>query len=174
LLVVLFRSLFVPLKAVVVNLLSVGAAYGAVVAVFQWGWLGDIFRLGEPGPIEAWVPTMLFAIVFGLSIDYEVFLLSRIRERFRATGDNSRAVAEGLARSGRLIIAAAAIMVCVFSVFAFSADRPVQMLGLGLAVGIAVDATVVRLLLVPAMMEWLGDRNWWLPGWLDRLLPAHR
>jgi putative drug exporter of the RND superfamily len=174
LLVVLFRSLFVPLKAIVVNLLSVGAAYGAVVAVFQWGWLGDVFRLGEPGPIEAWVPMILFAIVFGLSIDYEVFLLSRIRERFNATGDNSRAIAEGLARSARLIAAAAAIMVCVFAVFAFSADRPLQMLGLGLAVGIAVDATVVRLLLVPAMMELLGDRNWWLPGWLDRLLPARR
>jgi putative drug exporter of the RND superfamily len=170
-LMVLFRSILVPLKAVLVNLLSVGAAYGVVVAVFQWGWAGELFRLGEPGPIEAWVPMMLFAIVFGLSIDYEVFLLSRIKERFQLTGDNTTAVADGLARSARLIAAAAAIMVCVFGAFAFSADRGLQMLGLGLAVAIAVDATLVRLVLVPATMELLGNRNWWLPAWLGRLLP---
>jgi putative drug exporter of the RND superfamily len=164
LLAVIFRSILVPAKAVLVNLLSVGTAYGVIVAVFQWGWFGGLLGLGGPGPIEPWVPMMLFAITFGLSIDYEVFLLSRIRERFDATGDNSEAVAYGLARSARLIFAAAAIMVCVFGAFALLAARELQMLGLGLAVAIAVDATVVRLVAVPATMELLGDRNWWLPG----------
>jgi len=165
---VLFKSLLVPLKAVLVNLLSVGAAYGVLVAVFQWGWLG----LVQPGPIEAWVPMMLFAIVFGLSIDYEVFLLSRIRERYLATGDNSLAVADGLARTARVISAAAAIMVCVFVAFALSTDRALQMLGLGLAVAIAADATIVRLVLVPATMELAGTWNWWMPSWLARVLPG--
>jgi putative drug exporter of the RND superfamily len=164
LLALIFRSILVPLKAVLVNLMSVGAAYGVVVAVFQWGWLGGVFGVGEPGPIEPWVPMMLFAITFGLSIDYEVFLLSRIRERYDLTGDNAESVAYGLARSARLIFAAAAIMVCVFGSFALLADRGMQMLGLGLAAAIAVDATLVRLVLVPATMELLGDGNWWLPG----------
>jgi putative drug exporter of the RND superfamily len=164
LLALIFRSVLVPLKAVLVNLLSVGAAYGVVVAVFQWGWLGGVFGVGDPGPIEPWVPMMLFAITFGLSIDYEVFLLSRIRERYDLTGDNAASVAYGLARSARLIFAAAAIMVCVFGSFALLADREMQMLGLGLATAIAVDATLVRLVLVPATMELLGDRNWWWPG----------
>jgi putative drug exporter of the RND superfamily len=168
LLAIIFRSILVPAKAVLVNLLSVGTAYGVIVAVFQWGWLGGLFGLGGPGPIEPWVPMMLFAITFGLSIDYEVFLLSRIRERFDATGDNSDAVAHGLARSARLIFAAAAIMVCVFGAFALLAARELQMLGLGLAVAIAIDATVVRLVAVPATMELLGDRNWWLPMRMSR------
>ena len=172
LLTLIFRSVLVPLKAVLVNLLSVGAAYGVVVAVFQWGWLGSLFGVGEPGPIEPWVPMMLFAITFGLSIDYEVFLLSRIRERYDLTGDNAASVAYGLARSARLIFAAAAIMVCVFGAFALLADREMQMLGLGLATAIAVDATLVRLVLVPATMELLGDRNWWLPGGRGRPAPA--
>jgi putative drug exporter of the RND superfamily len=176
LLAAVFRSILVPLKAVLVNLLSVGAAYGVVVAVFQWGWLGAVLGLGEPGPVEPWVPMMLFAITFGLSIDYEVFLLSRIRERFDRTGDNSDAVAHGLARSARLIFAAAAIMVCVFGAFALLANRELQMLGLGLATAIAVDATLVRLLLVPATMELLGGRNWWWPTWRrprsDQSLPT--
>jgi putative drug exporter of the RND superfamily len=162
LLAIIFRSILVPAKAVLVNLLSVGTSYGVIVAVFQWGWLGDLFGLGGTGPIEPWIPVMLFAITFGLSIDYEVFLLSRIRERFDATGDNSEAVAYGLARSARLIFAAAATMVCVFGAFALLAARELQMLGLGLAVAIAIDATVVRLVAVPATMEWLGERNWWL------------
>jgi putative drug exporter of the RND superfamily len=172
LLVVSFRSLLVPLKAVGVNMLTVGAAYGVVVAVFQWGWFGGLLGLGQPGPIEPWVPMMLFAIVFGLSIDYEVFLLSRIREHHRATGDSSTAVADGLARCARLIFAAAAIMVFVFAGFALLAQRELQILGLGLAVSIAVDATLVRLVVVPSLMELAGERNWWLPGWLDRLLPG--
>jgi putative drug exporter of the RND superfamily len=172
LLAVVFRSVLVPLKAIVVNLLTVGAAYGVVVAVFQWGWLGGVFGQGQPGPIEPWVPMMLFAITFGLSIDYEVFLLSRVREYFDDTGDNATAVSYGLARSARLIFAAAAIMVCVFGAFALLANREMQMLGLGLAVAIAVDATLVRLVLVPTTLELLGDRNWWWPARLQRARPA--
>jgi putative drug exporter of the RND superfamily len=171
LLALIFRSILVPFKAVVVNLLSVGAAYGVLVAVFQWGWFGSVLGQGGPGPIEPWVPMMLFAITFGLSIDYEVFLLSRVRERFVQTGDNATAVAYGLARSARPIFASAAIMFCVFAGFALLASRELQMLGLGLAVAIAVDATFVRLLLVPATMELLGDRNWWQPRWMRRVLP---
>ena len=171
LLLFVYRSVLVPLKAVVMNLLSIGAAYGVVVAVFQWGWGAGLIGV-EPAPVEAWVPMMMFAIVFGLSMDYEVFLLSRIRERYFATGDNSTAVADGLARTARLITAAAAIMVFVFGAFVLSADRALQLIGFGLAVAVLLDATVVRLLLVPATMEMLGDRNWWLPNWLERRLPA--
>jgi RND superfamily putative drug exporter len=172
LLLLVFRSLLVPLKAVVMNLLSIGAAYGVVVAVFQWGWGAGVIGAGEPGPVEAWAPMMLFAIVFGLSMDYEVFLLSRIKEEYDRTGDNATAVAHGLAATARVITAAAAIMVVVFAGFVLSADRELQLFGLGLAVAVLVDATVVRLVLVPATMELLGDRNWWLPRWLDRVLPA--
>jgi RND superfamily putative drug exporter len=171
LLLTVFRSVLVALKAVIMNTLSIGAAYGAVVAIFQWGWGADLLGLGEPGPIDAWVPVMLFAIVFGLSIDYEVFLLSRIREEYDVSGDTSRAVADGLAKTARLITAAAAIMISVSGGFVLSAERSVQLFGLGLAVAIFVDAAIVRTLLVPAAMELLGDRNWWLPRWLDRLLP---
>lgn len=171
LLMVVFRSLLVPLKAVVMNLLSIGAAYGVLVAVYQWGWGLSLLGGGKEGPIEAWVPIMLFAVVFGLSMDYEVFLLSRIREEYDRTGDNGQSVADGLALTARVITAAAAIMVCVFGSFVFSAERELQMVGFGLATAILVDATIVRLVLVPATMELLGDRNWWLPGWLDRILP---
>jgi putative drug exporter of the RND superfamily len=171
LLMAVFRSLLVPLKAVIMNLLSIGAAYGVIVAVFQWGWLGGAFGLGREGPIESWAPMMLFAIVFGLSMDYEVFLLSRIKEEYNRSGDNATAVADGLARTARLITAAAAIMFCVFGAFVLNADRSLQLFGMGLAVAVLVDATVVRLLLVPATMELLGDRNWWIPAWLDRILP---
>lgn len=171
LLMAVFRSLLVPLKAVIINLLSVGAAYGVLVAVFQWGWLPGVFEVGRPGPIEAWVPMIMFAIVFGLSMDYEVFLLSRIREEYNRTLNNSAAVAEGIARTARLISAAAGIMVCVFGAFVLSGERSLQMMGMGLAVAIAVDATLVRLVLVPSTMELLGDRNWWLPLWLRRRLP---
>jgi RND superfamily putative drug exporter len=171
LLMVVFRSLLVALKAVVVNLLSIGAAYGVVVAVFQWGWGADLIGVGKAGPFEAWAPMMLFAIVFGLSMDYEVFLLSRIREDYDRSGDNAVAVANGLASTARVITAAAAIMVFVFGSFVLGADRAIKLFGLGLAVAVLLDATVVRLVLVPATMELLGDRNWWLPRWLDRILP---
>jgi RND superfamily putative drug exporter len=171
LLLAVFRSVLVAVKAVIMNTLSIGAAYGAVVALFQWGWGADLLGLGEPGPVEAWAPMTLFAIVFGLSIDYEVFLLSRMKEEYDLTGDTSTAVADGLAKTARLITAAAAIMVCVAGGFVLSDERGVQIFGLGLAVAIFVDAAIVRTLLVPAAMELLGDRNWWLPRWLDRILP---
>ena len=170
LLMLVFRSLLVPLKAVLMNLLSIGAAYGVVVALFQWGWLGDLTGVA-PGPIEAWVPMMLFAVVFGLSMDYEVFLLSRVREEWLRTGDSRTSVADGLAATAKVITAAAAIMVVVFGSFMLEFERTMKMMGTGLAVAILFDATIVRMLLVPATMELLGDRNWWLPGWLDRLLP---
>jgi putative drug exporter of the RND superfamily len=170
LLMAVFRSLLVPLKAVVMNVLSIGAAYGVIVAVFQWGWTKDVFGI-EKGPIEAWVPMMMFAIVFGLSMDYEVFLLSRMKEEFDRTGDNATAVADGLAVTARVITAAALIMVCVFSAFVLGDNRQLKLFGLGLAAAVAIDATIVRMLLVPATMELLGARNWWLPKWMDRLLP---
>jgi RND superfamily putative drug exporter len=172
LLLVVFRSLLVPLKAVVVNLLSIGAAYGVMIAVFQWGWLKDVFGVGKAGPIEAWIPMMLFAIVFGLSMDYEVFLLSRIKEDYDRSGDNTTAVAHGLALTARLITAAAAIMICIFGSFVLGDLRVLKMVGFGLGVAVLIDATIVRLVLVPATMELLGDRNWWLPkrlGWIPRL-----
>jgi RND superfamily putative drug exporter len=170
LLMVVFRSLLVPLKAVIMNLLSIGAAYGIIVALFQWGWLGDITGV-EQAPIEPWAPMMLFAVVFGLSMDYEVFLLSRIREEWTRTGDSQTSVADGLAATAKVITAAAAIMVVVFGSFMLEDDRTLKLMGTGLAVAILLDATIVRMLLVPATMELLGDRNWWLPAWLDRILP---
>jgi putative drug exporter of the RND superfamily len=169
-LMAVFRSVLVPLKAVAMNLLAIGAAYGIVVAVFQWGWGGSILGI-EPGPIEPFIPMMLFAIVFGLSMDYEVFLLTRIREEYDRTGDNSTAVADGLAATARVITAAALIMVFVFASFMLEDMRTVKILGLGLAAAVAIDATVVRMLLVPATMELLGDKNWWIPRRLDRVLP---
>ena len=171
LLMVVFRSLLVPLKAVIVNLLSVGAAYGVTVAIFQWGWGMNLIGVDKSGPVEAWAPMMLFAIVFGLSMDYEVFLLSRMKEEYDRTGDNATAVADGLAATARVITAAALIMVCVFSAFVLGDDRSLKLFGLGMAVAVLIDATVVRMLLVPATMELLGERNWWLPKWLDRILP---
>jgi RND superfamily putative drug exporter len=170
LLLVVFRSVLVPLKAVIMNLLSIGAAYGIVVALFQWGWLSDITGV-QPAPIEPWAPMMLFAIVFGLSMDYEVFLLSRIREEWHRSGDSRRSVADGLSATAKVITAAAAIMVFVFGSFILEDDRTVKLMGVGLATAIFLDATIVRMLLVPATMELLGDKNWWLPRWLDRLLP---
>ena len=170
LLMVVFRSLLVPLKAVLMNLLSIGASYGVVVALFQWGWLSDLTDV-RPAPIEPWAPMMLFAIVFGLSMDYEVFLLSRVREEWHRTGDSRRSVADGLAATAKVITAAAAIMVVVFGSFLLENDRVVKLMGTGLATAILLDATIVRLLLVPATMELLGDKNWWLPRWLERILP---
>ena len=171
LLMAVFRSLLVPLKAVVMNLLSIGAAYGIVVAIFQWGWGADLIGMGAPGPIDPFIPMMLFAIVFGLSMDYEVFLLSRMKEEFDRTGDNATAVADGLAATARVITAAALIMVAVFGSFVAGDDRTVKLFGMGLAVAVLIDATLVRMVLVPATMELLGARNWWIPKWLDRVLP---
>ena len=170
LLMVVFRSLLVPLKAVIMNLLSIGAAYGVIVALFQWGWLSDLTSV-QPGPIDAWVPMMLFAVVFGLSMDYEVFLLSRIREEWHRTRDSRTSVADGLAATAKVITAAAAIMVVVFGSFMLEFERTMKMMGTGLAMAILFDATIVRMLLVPATMELLGDWNWWMPSWLRRLLP---
>ena len=171
LLMAVFRSLLVPLKAVIMNLLSIGAAYGILVAIFQWGWGMGLIGVDKAGPIEAWVPMFLFAIVFGLSMDYEVFLLSRIKEEYDRTKDNAVAVADGLAATARVITAAALIMFCVFAAFALGDDRQLKLFGLGLAIAVLLDATIVRMVLVPATMELLGDRNWWLPKWLDRILP---
>ena len=170
LLMLVFRSLLVPLKAVVMNLLSIGAAYGVVTAIFQWGWGGNLLNI-EPAPIEPFVPMMMFAIVFGLSMDYEVFLLSRIREEYVRSGDSRLSVADGLAATARVISAAAIIMVVVFGSFIGESDRIVKLFGVGLASAVFLDATIVRMLLVPATMELLGDANWWLPKWLDRALP---
>jgi RND superfamily putative drug exporter len=171
LLMAVFRSIAVPLKAAVMNLLSIGAAYGVIVAVFQWGWLGALIGIGRTGPIDPWVPLMLFTILFGLSMDYEVFLLSRVREEWLRTGDNATAVADGLASTARVITAAAAIMVCVFGSFVLGDIRVLKLLGLGLASAVFVDATLVRMVLVPATMELLGQANWWFPAWLDRIVP---
>jgi RND superfamily putative drug exporter len=170
LLMTVFRSVLVPLKAVLMNLLSIGAAYGVAVAVFQWGWLSAITGV-EPAPIEPFVPMMLFAIVFGLSMDYEVFLLSRVREEWVRTGDSRTSVADGLASTARVISAAAAIMVFLFGSFLLESDRIIKLFGLGLAVAVLLDATIIRMLLVPATMELLGDKNWWMPRWLDKVLP---
>jgi putative drug exporter of the RND superfamily len=174
LLMVVFRSVLVPLKAVIMNLLSIGAAYGVIVAVFQWGWLKDLIGVAKAGPVEAWAPMMLFAIVFGLSMDYEVFLLSRMREEYDRTGNNATAVADGLAATARVITAAALIMILVFSAFVLGDDRAIKLFGFGLAIAVFLDATIVRLILVPATMELLGDWNWWIPKWLDRILPTVR
>ena len=171
LLMAVFRSLLVPLKAVIMNLLSIGAAYGVVVAVFEWGWFSSVFGVEKTGPIAPFIPMMMFAILFGLSMDYEVFLLSRIREEYDRTGDNALAVADGLASTARVITAAALIMVTVFGSFVLGEATTIKLFGLGLATAIFIDATVVRMVLVPATMELLGDRNWWFPRWLDRLIP---
>jgi RND superfamily putative drug exporter len=171
LLMIAFRSILVPLKAALMNLLSVGAAYGVIVAVFQWGWGKDLVGLSETVPIVSWVPMLLFAILFGLSMDYEVFLLSRIREEYVRTGDPRGSVAHGLAATARVITAAALIMIAVFLAFVANPDPVTKMVGLGLAVAVLLDATVVRMVLVPALMVLMGRANWWLPRWLDRILP---
>ncbi len=171
LLVVLFRSLLVPLKAAIMNLLSVGAAYGVLVMVFQWGWGADLIGLESTVPIISFIPLFMFAILFGLSMDYEVFLLSRVREEWLRTGDSDRAVVHGIGVTARTISSGAAIMVAVFGGFVLGEDPLIKMLGLGLATAVLVDATLVRLVLVPATMKLLGNANWWLPAWLDRWLP---
>ncbi|WP_172385397.1 MMPL family transporter [Streptomyces sp. MNP-20] len=171
LLMPVFRSILVPLKAVLLNLLSIGAAYGIMVAVFQWGWGGALIGLEATVPIVSFIPMFLFAILFGLSMDYEVFLLSRVREEYLRTGDNGTAIVEGVSGTARIITSAALIMVAVFLSFAVAEDPSTKMFGLGLATAIFIDATVVRMVLVPATMTLLGRTNWWLPKWLDRMLP---
>jgi uncharacterized membrane protein YdfJ with MMPL/SSD domain len=170
-LMVLLRSILLPLKAIFMNLLSIGAAYGVLVAVFQWVWIDGFLGFQSTGAIDTLTPPLVLAVVFGLSMDYEVFLLSRIRERYEVHGDNKRAVAEGLASSARTISSAALIMTAVFAVFVLTGVPSIKELGLGNAVAIALDATLVRLILVPAAMQLMGRWNWWLPGWLDRVLP---
>jgi putative drug exporter of the RND superfamily len=170
----MFRSVVVPVKAALMNLLSIGAAYGVVTAVFQWGWGAELIGLDHSLPVSSWLPILLFAVLFGLSMDYEVFLLSRIREDWLDTGDASGSVVRGLSATGRVISAAAAIMVAVFLGFATEVDVVVKQLGVGMAVAITLDATLVRLVLVPATMTLLGRWNWWMPSWLDRALPTIR
>jgi RND superfamily putative drug exporter len=171
-LTVVFRSILVPLKAAVLNLLGVGASYGVVVAVFQWGWGAHLIGVHDTVPIMPLAPMLMFAILFGLSMDYEVFLLSRVREQFRLHGDAHRAVVEGVGATGRVITSAALIMVAVFGSFVLGgADPTTKMFGVGLGVAVLLDVTLVRMVLVPAVMGLLGARAWWLPGWLDRLLP---
>jgi RND superfamily putative drug exporter len=171
LLLVMFRSVTIAVKAALMNLLSISAAYGVLVAVAQYGWLGRLFGFPEKMPVTTWVPMFLFVILFGLSMDYEVFLLSRVREEYDRTGDNAASVARGLARTARVITAAAAIMVVVFLSFVLGANVAVKQIGLGLAVAVLIDATLVRMVLVPAVMELLGKANWWLPAPLARILP---
>jgi RND superfamily putative drug exporter len=170
LLLIVFRSLVIPLQAALMNLLSIGASLGVIVAVFQWGWGGSLFSTSA-GPIESFIPVMLFAIVFGLSMDYEVFLVARIHERWTITRNSRRAVGEGLALTGRVVTAAAAIMVCVFLSFMLGEDRVIKEFGLSLATAVFLDALVVRCLLLPATLHLLGDLTWRIPPWLDRLLP---
>jgi len=171
LLMAVFRSILVPLKAVVMNLLSIGAAFGLIVAVFQWGWGASLIGIDGTGPIISFFPVFLFAIIFGLSMDYEVFLMSRIHEEWERDRDATLAVTRGLALTGRVITAAAAIMVTVFLSFMIGEDRIIKLFGLGLAAAIFIDAVIIRSVLVPAIMQLLGERAWWLPGWLDRILP---
>ena len=171
LLVAAFRAPVVALKAGVMNLLSIAAAYGVVALVADGGFAGGLVGIDTPTPVPPFIPVMMFAILFGLSMDYEVFLLSRIREAYVARGETSGAVVEGLARTARVITAAAAIMVAVFGAFILSPDIPVKLIGVGLASAILIDATIVRMVLVPAVMQLLGERNWWLPNWLDRFVP---
>ncbi|HEX5594283.1 MAG TPA: MMPL family transporter [Solirubrobacterales bacterium] len=170
-LMVMLRSLLLPLKAVVMNLLSIGAAFGILVAIFQWGWLDGFLGFESQGAIDTINVPLIFAVVFGLSMDYEVFLMSRIRERYMAHGDNERAVAEGLSSSARTISSAALIMSSVFFVFVLTGVPSIKEMGLGSAIAIALDATLVRLILVPAAMKLMGRWNWWMPSWLDRALP---
>jgi RND superfamily putative drug exporter len=172
LLMIVFRSLLVPLKAVLMNLLSIGAAFGLIVAVFQWGWGASLIGVDATGPIISFFPIFLFSIVFGLSMDYEVFLMSRIHEEWEHSKDASEAVHRGLALTGRVITAAAAIMVTVFASFMLGEDRIIKLFGLGLASAVFIDAVIIRSVLVPAIMQLLGKRAWWFPGWLDRACPT--
>ena len=172
LLTLVFRSVVVPLKAALLNLLSIGASYGVMVMVFQWGWGAGIIGLESTVPIVSFIPMFMFAILFGLSMDYEVFLLSQVRGEYAVTGDNDASVVRGIASTARVITSAALIMISVFLGFVLGDDPAIKMFGLGLATAIFVDATIVRVVLVPATMKLMGNANWWIPGWLDRLLPS--
>jgi RND superfamily putative drug exporter len=172
LLVLAFRSLLIPAVAAVMNLLAAAASFGVVAAVFQYGWGLRLLNLGQPGPVESFLPVLMLAVLFGLSMDYEVFLVSRIHEEWAATGDNHQAVRTGQATTGRVITAAATIiMVLVFSAFILSGQQIIGEIGVGLATAVLLDALLLRTLLVPALMHLSGRANWWLPGWLDRILP---
>ncbi|MFI6880921.1 MMPL family transporter [Streptomyces sp. NPDC050400] len=171
LLLLAFRSIGIPLKAAAMNVAAVAAAFGVVVAIFQWGWGSELLGLGRSGPIEPFLPVIMVSVLFGLSMDYQVFLVSRMYEEWLETGDNRRAVRVGLAETSRVINSAAVIMISVFLAFVLSGDRVIAMFGIALAVAVAVDAFILRTLLVPALMHLLGGANWWLPKWLDRRLP---
>ncbi|MGH2635884.1 MAG: MMPL family transporter [Actinomycetota bacterium] len=171
LLVVVFRSIVVPLKAAVMNLLSIGASYGVIVAIFQWGWGRSLLGIEDSVPIVSFVPMMMFAVLFGLSMDYEVFLLSRVREAYLKNRNNVESVVTGISTTARVITSAALIMIAVFLSFVLLPDPTAKMFGIGLATAVLIDATIVRVVLVPATMMLLGDANWWLPRWLDRILP---
>ncbi len=171
LLLLAFRSIGIPLKAAVMNVAAVASAFGVVVAIFQWGWGSELLGLGSAGPIEPFLPVIMVSVLFGLSMDYQVFLVSRMYEEWLETGDNRRAVRVGLAETSRVINSAAVIMISVFLAFVLSGDRVIAMFGIALAAAVALDAFVLRTLLVPALMHLLGGANWWLPRWLDRRLP---
>jgi RND superfamily putative drug exporter len=171
LLLVAFRSLLVPVTAAVMNLLAAGASFGVVVAVFQWGWLSSLLGTGGGGPIEPFIPVMFFAILFGLSMDYQVFLVSRMHEEWLHTRDNARAITVGQGETGGIITAAAIIMIAVFGGFILGDARVIKLFGIGLASAVFLDAFVVRTVLVPSLMHLIGKANWFLPAWLDRLLP---
>ncbi|MFJ9470234.1 MMPL family transporter [Streptomyces caniferus] len=171
LLLLAFRSIGIPLKAALMNVAAVASSFGIVVAVFQWGWGSELLGLGSAGPIEPFLPVIMVSVLFGLSMDYQVFLVSRMYEEWRLTGNNCRAVRVGLAETSRVINSAAVIMIAVFAAFILSGDRTIAMFGIGLACAVALDAFVLRTLLVPALMHLLGGANWWLPSWLDRWLP---
>ena len=171
LLMLVFRSILVPLKAALMNLLSIAAAYGVIVAVFQWGWGNELIGVHHTMPINPFAPLMMFAILFGLSMDYEVFLLARIREEYVATGDSHQSVVTGLSGTARVITSAALIMISVFGSFVLGDDPTGKLFGVGLAAAVFLDATLVRMVLVPATMSLLGRANWWLPTWMERILP---
>jgi putative drug exporter of the RND superfamily len=171
LLTIAFRSVVIATKAAILNLLSVGAAYGVIVAIFQWGWGSSWLGIDEKLPIPAYVPMLVFAIVFGLSMDYEVFLLSRVHEAYVRTKDAHRSVALGIGSTARVITTAAAIMVVVFTSFVLNPDPAVKMLAIGMAVAVLIDASLVRMMLVPAIMSLLGSHAWWMPHWMERIVP---
>ena len=171
LLMLAFRSLLIPAVAAVMNLLAAAASFGVLTAVFRYGWGLRLLNLGQPGPVTSFLPVLMLAVLFGLSMDYEVFLVSRIREEWAASGDNHQAVRTGQATTGRVIIAAATIMILVFSAFILSGQQAIGEIGIGLAAAVLLDAFLLRTVLVPAVMHLSGRANWWLPGWLDRLLP---
>jgi len=170
-LMILFRSVVVPLTAAITSLLSFSAALGISVAVFQWGWFNELLGISGTGPIAPFLPIMVFAILFGLSMDYQVFLVSRMREEWDHTGDNKAAVRRGLAGSGKVVAIAAAIMASVFLAFIPTPDNTIKLFGVALGTAVIIDAFLIRIVFIPSIMSMIGKSNWWLPGWLDRILP---